>query len=121
MFVERRKFLRFDVPLGVEFNTSRPERYLLGVTINFSRGGLCIELQKCDLAIHDTMTLKVQRPQTDAYVAILGKIVWKKAIKNRCWFGLEIQDMDKEAKSEILDYAYEHWVEENRNLGSARH
>jgi hypothetical protein len=115
MINDRRKFKRFDVSLGVEFKTSKEsDRYLVGITKNFSRNGLCFESEAIDLSSKEPLELKVELPHQDTYVSVSGKVAWKEQFEDRCWIGIELRDMNKEAKSQILDYAYDQWVEKKR-------
>ena len=57
-------------------------------------------------------------PHQDSFVTVMGSVAWKEQVKDKCWVGLEFVEMDKEAKSQILDYAYDIWVEENMNQKS---
>lgn len=114
---ERRKFKRFNVSLGVEFKTSEEsDQYVVGITKNFSRSGLCIESQAFDHTPRAAMELKVKLPHQDKYVSILGEIAWSDSVDNRCWLGINLTEMDKEAKSLILDHAYNLWLDQQRKL-----
>jgi hypothetical protein len=122
MLSERRRFKRFDVSLGVAFKTSKEsDEYFTGVTKNFSRSGLCLESQTFDHALNSLMKLKVKLPDQDTFIPVLGNVAWKKQFGDKCWIGIELIEMNKEAKSQILDYAYALWVEENIKLRSTNH
>jgi c-di-GMP-binding flagellar brake protein YcgR len=115
MIIEKRKFIRFDIPLSVEFKLSEEAaEYFLGVTRNFSREGLGIVSQNFNLKPKDTIRLRLNLPDKDTFVSVLGNIIWKKRFKAKCLAGVRLREMDKEAKSEILDYAYNLWVERIR-------
>ncbi len=113
MLEDRRKFLRFDIPLHVKFKPSKGliEKYVLGVTTNFSRQGFCFEAQNIDLEPTETLELKVMLPRENAFVPVLGDIVWKKRVGSKFLVGIQIIEMHKEAKWEILDYAYTIWLD----------
>ncbi|RJQ16265.1 MAG: PilZ domain-containing protein [Nitrospiraceae bacterium] len=112
--MDRRKYIRFDVPLNVMFKTDgNGAGYFEGVTRNFSRDGCCIESKNINVKLYETMQLQVKHPTRDMFVSLSGDIVWKQEIKDRCLAGIRLLMMDKEAKSEILDFAYDMWLEKN--------
>ncbi len=119
MASERRKFKRFDVSLDVSFQVSNgSDEYFTGVTRNFSRSGLCFESGAFGLALQEPVDIKLKLPDTNTFIPVSGDVAWKEQEKDRCWFGIEFREIDKEAKSQILDYAYDRWVEHSRNLHS---
>jgi hypothetical protein len=67
------------------------------------------------------MELQVKHPCKDFFVPASGNIVWKQQLGDDKWLlGLDILDMDKEAKSEILDFAYDIWLENNININAVQ-
>ncbi len=112
MLHDRRKFLRFDIPLHVKFKPSKDklEKYVLGLTINFSRQGFCFEAPDIALEPTETLELKVMLPRENAFVPVVGDIVWKKQVDSKFMVGIKLIAMNKEAKWEILDYAYNTWM-----------
>ena len=120
MLNERRRFKRFDVSLDVTLE--RPVQsgeHITGMTKNFSRSGLCFESKAFAVALKSPLELKVKLPGKDSFVPVRGDVVWKDELKDRCWIGVELREIDKEAKRQILDYAYDLWVEKNRELMAA--
>jgi c-di-GMP-binding flagellar brake protein YcgR len=116
---ERRKFKRFDVSLDVAFKISNgSDEYFTGVTMNVSRSGLCFESGMFGLALQELVDLKLKLPDTDRFISVSGDVAWKKQGEDKCWVGIAFREINKEAKSQILDYAYDRWVEQNRNLHS---
>jgi len=119
MISERRRFKRFDVSLDVAFKASKnASGYISGVTKNFSRSGLCFESPDVGLTLKDLMELEVKLPHNDSFVPVAGNVAWKEQLKDKCLIGIEFTEINKEAKSQILDYAYDRWVEKNRHLES---
>ncbi|RJQ45470.1 MAG: PilZ domain-containing protein [Nitrospiraceae bacterium] len=117
---DRRKYIRFEVPLDVIFKPSRDAvPYSTGITRNFSRHGLCIETTSLDMELNTNLNLMVKHPGKDIFVAATGDMVWKQHVGGKWLAGVNIVKMDKEAKSEILDYAYDVWLEKNINFNSA--
>lgn len=119
MLSERRKFMRFDILLDVAFRASaNAVDYVSGVTKNFSRSGLCFESPAVSLALKASMELELKLPYNDTYIPVSGNVAWKEELKDKCLIGIEFTEINKESKSQILDYAYDRWVEKNRNLES---
>ena len=112
MLHDRRKSLRFNIPLHVKFKPSKEplEKYALGTTINFSRRGFCFETQDIFLEPEETFELKVMLPLENAFVPVIGEIAWKKQAATKCMVGIKLIEMNKEAKWEILDYGYMLWL-----------
>ena len=112
---ERRKFKRFNIPLNVEFKSGRETReYSSGTIINFSRDGFCFESEDVDLKLEGSIELKVKHPYKDIFIPVTGDIVWNEHLETKYLAGIKVAEMDKEAKSEILEYAYDIWLEKKR-------
>jgi c-di-GMP-binding flagellar brake protein YcgR len=121
MVSERRKFMRFDVSLEVAVKASENAGdYFRGVTMNFSRSGLCFESPPVSFALNAPMELELKLPDNDTFIPVSGNIAWKEQFEDKCLIGLEFTEINKEAKIQILDYAYDRWVEKNRNLKSVQ-
>ncbi len=116
---ERRKFMRFDVSLEVAFKASKNAgEDISGITKNFSRSGLCFESPAVGLAKKASMELELKLPYNDSFIPVSGNVAWKEQYEDKCLIGIEFTEINKEAKSQILDYAYDRWVEKNRALKS---
>jgi len=110
--IERRRFMRFDIPLNIKFK--EPEAasdFSSGTTINFSRHGFCFESDGPPLQKSSTVELRVQVPGKEIFVPITGHIVWIQNLNNRFIAGVQIRDMNREAKSDILEYCYDTWLD----------
>ena len=117
MSKERRQYKRFDVSLEIAFKASQEsDTYFFGSVKNFSRKGLCFESQTLGPALHSPVELKVKLPGEDTFISASGNVSWKEQFKDKCWVGVEIEEMNTEAKGQILDYAFDQWVEKNREL-----
>ena len=115
MLNERRKFMRFDVSLDVAFKAPKEsEKHVTGVTRNFSRSGLCFESRTFGTALNSIMELEVKLPDQDTFISVLGNVAWKERLADKYLVGIDLIEIDKDAKGQILDYAYELWVEETR-------
>ena len=110
--IERRKFMRFDIPLNVEFKQSTATSdYCSGTTINFSRHGFCFESDAPPLEKASDVELRVQVPGKEVFVPVTGHIVWTQTLNNKFLAGVQIRDMNREAKSDILEYCYDTWLD----------
>ena len=116
MVSERRRFKRFDVPLDVRFKfAGNTSEYFSGTTINFSREGLCFESTDTVPKLNEPIELKVQVPKKNSFAFVLGDVVWKAQTSSKSLAGVRFSEIDKAIKSEILDYAYDLWVEKSRD------
>ncbi|UCH81945.1 MAG: PilZ domain-containing protein [Nitrospiraceae bacterium] len=115
MLPNRRSYFRFDVPLRVTLdNLQNGGQSLTGTTKNLSRNGLCFETDSNDLMPNDRIELAIEIPDSESY-PLLADVMWKQQVDNRCLTGVKIVSMDSEAKSEVLDYAYDMWLNIVRN------
>jgi hypothetical protein len=104
MEYHKRKFMRFDIPLNIEFKpTKEATEYSWGVTRNFSYEGLSLESENFDLKPKENLELRLKFPQSDMFVFLLGDVVWKRQSGRQCLAGIKLREIDKETKSEILE------------------
>ena len=109
---ERRKFMRFHIPLNVEFREAAASSdYYSGTTINFSRHGFCFESDEPLFQKFSNVEMRVQVPGKEIFVPITAHIVWTQNLNNRFMAGVQIRDMNREAKSDILEFCYNTWLE----------
>lgn len=112
---ERRKFMRFNIPLAVEFKSAADRSgSSTGTTINFSRSGLCFEASSLNYDQNDLMELQVKMPMQDSFISVTGDLTWIKKSGSGCLAGLSFRQIDSEAKNDILDHAYEAWLSDMR-------
>lgn len=116
MLPNRRNYFRFDVPIKLTMETTKNGGSILtGTTKNLSRSGLCFETDNTDIQPDDRVELNIKIPESDASYPLLADVMWKQQVNNRCLTGVKIVSMDNEAKSEVLDYAYDMWLNKVRN------
>lgn len=110
---EKRKYLRFAVPLRVEMVVeARVDLPQKGITKNFSREGLGLILHDFHLTAGSEVSLRVHVPQKKKPANMKGKITWAK-LNNRHWeVGVKTIQINSEDKNQILDYAYKIWRSE---------
>jgi len=112
MFNDRRKYMRFDIPLDVEYATSDSKSiYRKGSTNNFSREGLGLISNDYDFENSTSLELKVKHPNQDRSITAMADIAWKTKVGDSWYAGLQIREIDKAAKMDILDIAYDKWVQ----------
>lgn len=111
---ERRKYIRYEIPLAVEFKLKDSSAYSPGVTKNFSRAGLCFESEDTGLQLKEIVDLRVKLPNEDTFIQAIGDVMWKEKRENKCLIGVKLIAMDAAAKSQILDKAYDRWVAKMR-------
>ncbi len=113
---EKRRFLRFDVLLNIEFKTPEGrDYYTAGLMRNFSRQGLSFITQQTNLSPNQDLELKFKLPNKDVLVACRGEIVWEEDKGKNSLVGIRLKEMDPYAKSEILEYAYNKWLTKMRD------
>ena len=116
MLDEKRSFKRFDIPLDVEFKISNSsDKFLTGKTINFSRTGLCLESNAIAPNIKDVTEIKIKLPEKETYTTAVCNVAWQKRVDDKFLMGIKLMAMDKEAKNEILQYAYDQWLIQMRS------
>jgi hypothetical protein len=104
--------MRFDIPLDVKFKPSiDADSHSKGTTVNFSRSGLCFETKERYYNMNNLMELKVNLPKKDDYISVTCDLAWKSKFGDSgCLVGIKFREIDSEAKSHILDHAYETWL-----------
>ncbi len=113
---DRRKYIRYDIPLEVKFRKmDDSSEYTSGSVVNVSRSGLCFTSNDLTLGLRDVLDLQVKLPNEDTFIPAIGDIMWKQDQENEALFGLSLMSMDAEAKSVILDTAYDKWLNKMRS------
>ena len=108
MLDRRRKFLRFNFAVDVEFNASGV--VFSGMTKNVSRDGISFILQSCSVDAGSPLQFQMQNPQSEDTIEACGDITWKRQRGNEWHLGLRFQFINKGDKSDILDVAYDNWL-----------
>lgn len=112
---EKRKFLRFDCLLPAELIKLEGKNDLIerATVHDFSREGLKLTIN-FNINSGTVMELKLFLPEKKIHTTMTGEITWKKCVNNRMEVGLKIIDMDKKAKTEILNWVFPKWLEKKR-------
>ncbi|MBP7215784.1 MAG: PilZ domain-containing protein [Candidatus Omnitrophica bacterium] len=110
---ERRRFLRFSITLKaiieLEVNGESPSQARI---LEFSREGLRLFIPKVNLFDKQSLKLRIYMPGATLPVLLKGSVKWMKQKEEGWELGAKIEDVNSEAKSEILEYAYKLWKEE---------
>lgn len=60
------------------------------------------------------MEINFSLPEKKTTTSLSGEVSWTKSAGNQMELGLKIKRMNKEIKSEILDYLFPKWLEKKR-------
>ena len=102
MLDRRRKFLRFNFAVDVEFNASGVA--FSGMTENVSRDGISFILQSCSVDAGSALQFQMQNPhQREDTIEACGDITWKRQVGDEWHLGLRFKFINKVDKSDILD------------------
>ena len=112
MMMERRKFMRFDIPLHLKFKDSQSEGdFTDGVMVNFSREGFCFQSELPDFKLNTGIECNIELPDKNEDIPVRGDVVWVAKNDRGSLAGVRIHEIGNEAKFDILDYAYDLWLE----------
>lgn len=87
----------------------------MGKTVNFSRTGLCLESNAIAPDINEVTEIKIKLPEKEAYTTAVCDVAWQRRVNDKCMMGIKLMAMNKEAKNEILQYAYDLWLKKMRD------
>ena len=107
MFNKKRK-PRFNFAIDVEFSANSD--LFSGMTKNISRNGLCFISQSCSVDVGTPLQFQIQDPQGESTIEACGDIAWKRQLGDECHLGLLFKNINKVDKSDILDVAYDNWL-----------
>jgi hypothetical protein len=108
--------MRFDTPLNVVIKPAEADfRFSFGVIHDFSRRGFCFVSQDVNINLKEILEFKIQHPFNKDFVSASGSVVWKKQIDSKYLVGIEFINMNRESKSDILDYSYNLWAEKRQS------
>jgi len=118
---EKRKYLRFECFLPAELvkldGKSNISKRI--IAHDFSREGLKLSIN-FNLTQGSNMELKLYLPEKRLSTSVSGEIIWIRSVDNKLEAGLKIKEMDKELKSEILNWIFPKWIEKERGKKEKR-
>ena len=113
---DRRKFIRFDVPLKVEISIKADINYIKEATTkDFSREGVGLVLNDFDLEEGSKIKLKFFLPSLPEPIVSSASIKWAGKVKDKWQMGVKLDDIASADKSQILDYVYEKWRHQRKS------
>ncbi|KPK42759.1 MAG: hypothetical protein AMJ78_01195 [Omnitrophica WOR_2 bacterium SM23_29] len=111
---ERRKYMRFDVSLNIEYMVSGNSIPIEGISFskNLSREGMQLILDK-NLVPGMELEFKLRIPGDAAPIYAKGAIVWldKAKKKGEPSVGIRFSQISAFDRNRILEYVYNEWVE----------
>lgn len=112
---EKRKFMRFDVAVEVEYMVPGNGAPIEGISVtrNLSREGMQISVNSKLLAGTE-LEIKLRIPADAAPVYAKGDLVWveKAEAKTESSAGVKFTQMSPFDRNRILDHVYKEWVEQ---------
>ncbi|MBC8358421.1 MAG: PilZ domain-containing protein [Candidatus Aminicenantes bacterium] len=116
---EKRKQLRFECCLPAEFLKLEGEYKVVDrVTVrDFTGDGLKLVVNfnaSSNIIPGSKAKLRLYCPEKNISCSLQGEIAWSKCSDNRMELGLKIKKMDKELKSELLNWIFPKWIERNQ-------
>lgn len=114
---DRRKFKRFDAYMSVKYEAAQEGVKGISLSKDLSREGLKINSDSL-LKEGTTVDLVINIPDDPKPVHTAGKVMWTHVSegKNQGFdHGVRFMMMDPVDKFRVLDYAYNHWLENKVN------
>ena len=119
---EKRKFMRFDVAVEVEYMVPGNGTPIEGISVtrNLSREGMQITVNG-KLVPGTELEIKLRIPEDVAPVYAKGDLVWveKSEVKVESAAGVKFTQMSPFDRNRILDHVYKEWVEQQIGQNSA--
>jgi c-di-GMP-binding flagellar brake protein YcgR len=120
---EKRKFMRFDVAVEVEYMVPGNGAPVEGISVtrNLSREGMQITVNS-KLVAGTELEIKLRIPEDMAPVYAKGDLVWveKTEVKMDSSAGVKFTQMSPFDRNRILDHVYKEWVEEQIGQNAAQ-
>lgn len=117
--VEKRKYMRFDVPVDIEYMVTGSNLSIEGIstTRNLSREGMQLVLDK-DLPPGTEIEIKIRIPADAVPVYAKGVIVWNDKFekKGEPNVGIKFLQISPFDRNRILEHVYKEWVEKQIGL-----
>lgn len=103
MLKTKRKFRRFDLPLGVKFKpTYGAKDYFKGAASDLSCEGLGLTADDFKFIMYEYLELIIGLPGGEGPVSLFGDILWKKQNGKRCSAGIKFRMKDKGMQENAL-------------------
>lgn len=104
MLESRRKFKRYDLPLGVKFRpTYGAKDYSMGEAMNLSCGGLGLNAYDFSFFIYENLELIIETAGNGNSVSLFGDVLWKRQAGKRCAAGIKFRMKDESLQKETIE------------------
>lgn len=103
MLETKRKFKRFNLPLGVKFRpTYGAKDYAVGTAMNLSAEGIGLDADDFKFILYENLELLVDVPGNSNSAILFGDILWKKQTGKRCMAGIKFRMKDKNSLEDSI-------------------
>lgn len=103
MIENKRKFKRFNFPLGVKFRpTYGAIDYCMGTTINLSSEGIGLDAHDFRFILYENLEMIIEIPEKGITVSLFGDVLWKKQYGRRCLAGIKFRMEDKSGQEDAV-------------------
>ena len=113
---ERRKYLRFNTPLDVQYKslTLNP---IFGKTLakDLSREGLRIGLKE-KVSVGTALEIRMNVPGDNLPVFATGKVAWADGLEA----GVRLTKMNQTDRMRVLEYVYNEWLKSSKKTAPER-
>lgn len=104
MLESKRKFRRFNLPLGVKFRpTYGAKDYADGMVTNLSAEGLGLDANDFKFILCENLELLVDVPGNGNPASLFGDISWKKQTGKQCMAGIKFRMKDKNMLKDSIE------------------
>ncbi len=112
---ERRKHLRFNTPLNIEYKTLTLNP-LFGKTLakDLSREGMRFGVDQT-IPVGTTLEISLAVPGDNLPVFATGKVAWANGLDA----GLKLTKIAQKDRARILEYVYKEWLKTSKKSGLA--
>jgi hypothetical protein len=112
---ERRRFMRFNAPMDVEYRTLTLNP-IFGKTLakDLSRDGIRVHMKQ-NVPIGTTVEMQLAIPGDNLPVFATGKVAWADGIDA----GVKITKIDQKDRARVLEHVYQQWLRTNKPAGEA--
>ena len=106
--IERRRYVRLNVPLAVSYTFPENDKIYSAVTKDISADGLRFETQDAHLSESAVLELKLDLPGTPNPVHTKGKVAWKRRLSLEdsapSDVGIELISIEEDNKNTFLKF-----------------
>ena len=113
---ERRKYLRFNTPLDVQYKTLTLNP-IFGKTLakDLSREGLRISV-KDKVAVGTALEISLNVPGDNLPVFATGKVAWADGLEA----GVRLTKMNQTDRMRVLEYVYREWLKSTKKTAAQK-